>query len=239
MEESKFLIIAPAIAACLLLAFIARKYNLLDRGGCIAAFFLGVLVSLRGDLRWLTMFLLLMIFVHIATRFKFEEKEKKGVQEGKGGMRGYRSILGNGMVASAVVVSSFFVPTEILVLPFLASLASACSDVFGSEIGSISDRTRLITNFKKVKAGTNGGISPLGEGAAALGSFLLAALGLLIFRISLKEFLLVGLLGFLGCQIDSVLGATVEDMKIGGLTYGKESVNITSILIVTILAFGL
>ena len=117
---------------------------------------------------------------------------------------------------------------------FAAAVAVATSDTWASEIGCLDNRIRMITTLKPCEAGVNGGFSPNGQIAAALGGILigLSALvaGLITFSLGFVEgFQLAAVvagLGFLGCQIDSLLGALLENR--GFLT--KGSVNALSII---------
>src|SRR5437867_137791 len=99
----------------------------------------------------------------------------------------------------------------------------AGDDSLASEIGVLSRRTVLITNFQRVPPGTDGGISPLGQlsaiGAAlytsVVGWFVLSYLARLYaftptLPVAPTYVLIPATIGFLGCQIDSVLGATLE-----------------------------
>ena len=71
----------------------------------------------------------------------------------------------------------------------------------------------MITTFKKVTPGINGGISITGEMAALCGaliigvSYSILALG----TIRPLPVLFVTGMGFLGCQVDSILGALFEN----------------------------
>jgi uncharacterized protein (TIGR00297 family) len=235
-----WIIIGPMIGFCVVLALIANHFNIFDKSGCLAALAMGVLVSFTGKYNWLLLLFILMVIVHASTRFKFREKELKGLQEGKSGSRGYQSVLANGGVACGIAFLTLFFPPKILVFPFVVAIASATSDVFASEIGGLSDKTYLITNLKRVKPGTNGGISWLGQGAAFGGSLFVSIFGYLLFS-SFKWILLAALLGFISCQLDSLLGATLEARPITkkGLSLNKEGVNLTSILLISLLAFGL
>ncbi|MCS7135450.1 MAG: DUF92 domain-containing protein, partial [Candidatus Aenigmarchaeota archaeon] len=99
---------------------------------------------------------------------------------------------------------------EIFALAFLASVATALGDTIASEIGKTAKNVYLITNFKKVKPGTNGGISFIGELAAIFGCLLVSLLALLFGLISFQHLLPIILAGFLAIHIDSLLGATLE-----------------------------
>ena len=52
---------------------------------------------------------------------------------------------------------------------FIGAVATATADTLASEIGVLQE-PRLITNFKKVPAGTDGAISILGTSAAIVGA---------------------------------------------------------------------
>ena len=53
---------------------------------------------------------------------------------------------------------------------FIGSIAVATADTLASEIGVVDKYPRLITNFKKVPPGTDGGISPIGTAAGIIGA---------------------------------------------------------------------
>ena len=117
---------------------------------------------------------------------------------------------------------------------FAAAVAVATSDTWASEIGCLDHRVRMITTLKPCEAGVNGGFSPNGQLAAAAGGLLIGAsalvASLVMFSTSISDQIviagIVAGLGFLGCQIDSILGAVLENR--GFLT--KGSVNALSII---------
>ena len=125
------------------------------------------------------------------------------------------------------------------------AVAVATSDTWASEIGCLDNRVRMITTLKPCEAGTNGGFSPNGQLAAAVGGILIAVSALLANIIMFSttgvyEPLIcasaVAGLGFLGCQIDSILGAVLENRGF----LNKGSVNALSIIAgVAIMWFGL
>ena len=68
----------------------------------------------------------------------------------------------------------------------------------------------MITTMKKCEAGLNGGFSPNGQLAAAVGSSIIAILAFLSEQ-NIELALLVAIFGWLGCQVDSILGAVLEN----------------------------
>jgi uncharacterized protein (TIGR00297 family) len=99
----------------------------------------------------------------------------------------------------------------VLAVAVVGSLAAALSDTLSHDIGELYGGTpRLITTWRKVRAGESGAVSPLGTAvgiAAAFGFSTAAALcGVIGFRASV----VAGGGACLGGIIDSVLGATLE-----------------------------
>lgn len=99
---------------------------------------------------------------------------------------------------------------HIFVLASIVSINAAFADTFSSEIGKLSKKTPvLITTFKKVEKGTQGGITFLGIFAAIIISFISA----LFFHIAgySKTFLIVLFIGgIIGSIVDSYIGAVIE-----------------------------
>ena len=108
----------------------------------------------------------------------------------------------------------------------------AASDTLASEIGSLDSRTRSIINLEAVPAGTNGGMSVTGTFAALAGAALIGFLSVSLSSITDVEIPLLTLMiavtaiGWLGCQVDSILGALLENRGL----IGKHSVNFLATL---------
>ena len=154
------------------------------------------------------------------------------MEEANEGLRGWRNVLANGGAVSIIALYNFISPgEEWIYFAAIASISVALSDTLASEIGSLDVRTRSITTLKSVPAGTNGGMSPTGTVAALFGAILISLIGMFfspenstIPEITL--FILLTIIGWLGCQIDSLLGALLENR--GYL--GKHSVNFLATL---------
>lgn len=239
-----FLEISLSIALCLALTLIAYWKGILDIKGSLSAYFIGIIIALFQSIFWLAMLLAFLVTSFIATRYEFDYKMKRDVQEGVKGRRGIGSVFANGIIPTFIAFISFFdtpyFQKEISGVVFLSAIAVATADTFASEIGVLSENAYLIINLKKrVKPGTNGGVSVLGTVSAFLGSLFVASVGwaFLYSTGTLPHNVLFAMLplgiGFLGCQIDSILGATLEDR--GYLT--KNTVNLVSIALGSALAW--
>ncbi len=235
---------------CLLLTTLAYKKQVLTKGGTITAFIIGLVIGIIGDVTWLLLLLFFLVSSFAATKYKFALKEAMGVQEGKKGERGATNVLANGVAPmSAAILSTVATPwlsVEWTGVIFLSTLAVAGADTLASEIGVLSDKTRLITTLKRVKPGTNGGVSLLGQICALAASLYTALIGWFVLffisnqvgafatlpRDSWLMFIPV-IVGFIGCQIDSLLGATIEARG----WINKKGVNLVATSLGAILAY--
>jgi uncharacterized protein (TIGR00297 family) len=209
------------------LLLFSRAKDLLDISGILAATVTGLTVSLLGHWTWLVALFIFLVTGSVATKWKMEEKKALSLEEANEGLRGWRNVLANGGAVSLVAIFNFFNPSEEWIyLAAISSISVALSDTLASEIGSLDLRTRSITNLQSVPAGTNGGMSPTGTVAAFAGALVIGVVGVVfspddstISEINLL--FLITIIGWLGCQVDSLLGALLENR--GYL--GKHSVN--------------
>lgn len=115
---------------------------------------------------------------------------------------------------------------SILSIAILAALSCSCGDTWASEVGSvIGGKPRLITSFRHVPTGTNGGITVVGVACSIAGGAVLGVthfITLLLFwneseRFSSvswytqRELIWIGAVsGLIGSLVDSLLGATLQ-----------------------------
>jgi uncharacterized protein (TIGR00297 family) len=130
--------------------------------------------------------------------------------------RNYLNIIGNCSASVIFVVIGFifdkllFLDYSLFILASIVSINAAFSDTFSSEIGRLARKSpRLITNFKKVKKGEDGGITFLGMAGAILASLISVVYFYIVGYTNI--FLIVLFLGgILGSIVDSYIGATIE-----------------------------
>lgn len=238
------------VAACTLLAGLTYHRKVLDLQGSLLGFAMGLFIGLMGHLLWLLLLLIFLMTAFAATRYKYALKKELEVAEPDKGRRGFSSVMANGWVPMVVAILSFpnpwldAFPKDVAAVLFLTAISAAASDTIASELGVLSEKVYLITTFKRVRPGINGGVSLLGTSAALSAAVYTSVVGWLVLKLAAPEqlsgfplyFIMVPvLMGFLGCQIDSLLGATLENRGM----LNKDRVNILSIGAATLMALAL
>ncbi|MBE0521375.1 MAG: TIGR00297 family protein [Candidatus Methanoperedenaceae archaeon] len=195
------------------LGYLAYKVRIADISAMLSATLLGVVIIISSGLDWFFILLSFFLLGGVFTRYKYSYKLARGIAEGKGGVRGYKNVFSNSLAALSLSVAYGVFPShgEILLAAFLGSVATAAGDTLASEIGeTYRGEPRMITTFKKVPAGTDGGISILGEGASLFGSSVIALLAFMFIHNDINLVAAVVAGGFIGTNIDSVFGATFQ-----------------------------
>jgi uncharacterized protein (TIGR00297 family) len=146
-----------------------------------------------------------------ATKYKSEYKKRIGVEQGQSGARGYRNVFANGIIAAAAAVLFGVFQQTLCVVMYVGCVATAAADTLASENGVTGGIPRMITTLKKVPIGTNGGITMTGETVALLGGFVVSVIAMLLQVITLQMMVICTLAGFIGTNIDSFVGATLEN----------------------------
>ncbi len=191
------------------------KMRIIDRTGFAAAMLIGALILFCGGLQWFTLLLVFYFSAAYFTKYKYERKLKLAAAEAKGGARGWHNVLSNGAIAAVSAVLYRLTADKAFAAAYLGAVATSVADTLATEVGLLNPgEPRLLTNLRrKVRAGTSGGVTLLGESASLLGTFVLAFAALLVgFEgLGVTQILISSLLaGFLGCNFDSLLGATVQ-----------------------------
>ncbi|MCX6650607.1 MAG: DUF92 domain-containing protein [Methanomassiliicoccales archaeon] len=202
------------LVLCATLCLLSWKLGLLTYDGSLASFAMGMIIGVFGGIGWLFVLILFALTGFVVTRYKMDLKVKKGVQEGKRGERSYRNVVANGAVPALVAVVSYLGGWEgqIPVLVYLSVICVAAADTTASELGILSDRVYMVTTFKKVTPGVDGGVSLYGTAWALVASAFAALVGwmVIIGTVPQVAVLVPIVMGISGCFIDSLIGATLE-----------------------------
>jgi uncharacterized protein (TIGR00297 family) len=217
------------VVATGVLAAVAVAAGALTRpAGALAAVFGGLIVILAG-FPYLALLVLFVFGSSLATRYRFEEKRSRDLQEGRSGERGVSNVLAHviiptGLAVLSVLDAHFLTPARLSVL-YTGAIAFGASDTFASEFGVLSGHAVSILTGRPVPPGTNGGVSATGEVWALIGAVTTSVFGVVLFAgfggLPAPVLLYLGAgigAGFLGCQVDSLLGLTLENR--GYLTKG-------------------
>ena len=205
---------AAAVALSALLSYVAYKTGCLTRGGAAASFLVGAFVGAAGSVN---AFVLLTIFTlsgFAATRIGFSKKKKAGLQEGSDGERTWKNVAGVGIPPCIIAAANFLFPMDPLLFDvmFISTMTVAGADTIASEIGVRDPKAYLITTFKRVPPGTNGGISATGTAISTVASLGIAAIGWLVMTGALDPLLLIPYAaGVVGNLLDSLFGTVLED----------------------------
>ena len=198
-----------------ILIYIFCKIPLMTKSGWISAGILGTI--LWGCLSWQGWMsvVIYLLFGSLVTKIGYKFKSQKGIAEKRGGRRGPENVWGSAATALffAVMVKLNFANLLFYKIGFAASFAAKLADTFGSEIGKRFGRnTYLITSFRKVARGTEGGVSFEGTIASALGAIFMSSIMLALSIITAKyQFFIVSISGFLATLSESIIGAKFQE----------------------------
>ncbi|WP_237705948.1 DUF92 domain-containing protein [Methanocella conradii] len=221
--------IVIAVTFPLIIGMASYKLAAADLSGALAGVLSGLLMILFGGIGWFVLLLVFFFMGTIFTKYKYAYKLAVGAAQPKEGSRGYRNVFGNCLVPLVLVVAygaigDFKAPLlgevdrAAFIIGYLGAMATATADTLASEIGSTyRGQPRMITTLKRVSAGTDGAVSVLGEAAALFGA---AAIALVAIPMGVAgpdaaaTIILTMLGGFVGTNVDSVLGATLQRKRL-------------------------
>ncbi|MBC7081685.1 MAG: DUF92 domain-containing protein [Thermoplasmatales archaeon] len=226
------------ILICLIFGILSFYLRVLDLTGAISAIGIGLTIVLTQGFGWFFLLFIFLVAGAFVTRYGHDFKKRRLLERKS---RKASNVIANGIIPAFIALSSFYLKSD-LSIPFVASISVALSDTMASEIGVFSDKAYMITNFKKVSPGTNGAISFLGEIACIIGALIISISAYFLVKINIYQVFLCVLLGFLGCHIDSFLGATFQGKGKGAINssdaiLNNSDVNLISISIVALIAF--
>jgi uncharacterized protein (TIGR00297 family) len=169
--------------------------------------------------------LAVFLLTYVATKIGRGKKERLGTGESRRGRTAAQVAANLGVAALAAFPILILAQPTFLQKAFeaiasfaaLTALAEAAADTVSSEIGQVfGGQPRLITTFRQVEKGTDGGITILGTLAGAGAAFIVVAIGFWAIHgtqsltDSWPSICLATAGGVFGLLFDSLLGATLE-----------------------------
>lgn len=275
------ILIQPIVAVLIssLIAIRAYRKKSLNLSGAFAGFIV-MTIHLSAGYRFGAMLIVFFFTSSKLTKVGEEKKQRVDADFKEGGQRDWIQVLSNSGISTLLVVivwklagwqdkcldSKESTLITSLIGGIIGHFCCCNGDTWSSEIGVLSDaQPLLITTFKPVRKGTNGGVTKVGLLAAiAAGSVIGLAFVVVGFfttkctnDVALKQLLVIPLsavAGLCGSVIDSILGATLQFSgfcsvrnkvvgkpgptvkKISGLSIlDNNAVNLVSILLTTLL----
>jgi uncharacterized protein (TIGR00297 family) len=204
MDSGRWLEALAITAAFALMAWLARGVDWSGAlaGAAIAFIFI---VAARG----LALFLVLLLVFALtlaATRVGTARKQQLRTAEPLSGRSASQVMANLGVAALLAALAPVGWPAMAL-----AALAEVAADTCSSEIGmAFPGKTVLITTWKPVSQGMDGGISLRGTAAAVVAAAVVAVSGKLLDLVPAHQAAIVLYAGFLGTLVDSVFGAVLE-----------------------------
>jgi uncharacterized protein (TIGR00297 family) len=199
-----------AVAVTLAFALLARALRGVNNSGSLAggpACF--VLYASIGPSAFAALAALFLV-TWASTRLGSGRKQELGVAERKDGRNGWQ-VLANLGVPALCALGFAMTGSRAWIIGCLAALAEAATDTVASEIGQTYSRTAiLITNWKSVAAGTDGGVTMLGTLAGVGGALLISMVGVGTGLIGFGQLCIPLAAGVVGMLADSLLGATLQ-----------------------------
>ncbi|HEY0615909.1 MAG TPA: DUF92 domain-containing protein [Candidatus Elarobacter sp.] len=226
--------VAIGAVCAAVIAALARRANSLSAGGAIAAFAVGTLTFAAGGLGFAL--ILLAFFVPSVLLSRLGRRRKRElVDVGKHGARDAVQVLVNGGVATACAVAWAVTHDPRWACAFAGAYAAAAADTAATEIGTLArHRPRSILTLRPVETGLSGAISLPGTLAEIVAAVWLGIAGLAGIAAAywfgpdaglawprsaestsrlVPALLAIPLGGLAGATMDSLLGATLQELR--------------------------
>ncbi|GFP95271.1 transmembrane protein 19 [Phtheirospermum japonicum] len=226
-------LVAPAIAAAIAIRSYRKKS--LDLSGAFTGFAV-MAIHIAVNYRFGAVLLVFFFTSSMFTKFGEDKKRKVEADFKEGGQRNWIQVLFNSGIATLLVLVAWKLvgsqdyclnskESQLMTRLIGGIIGHYCccnGDTWSSELGVLSDdQPRLITTFKPVRKGTNGGVTKTGLLAAVAGGSVIGLTFVILgfvttnctFDIALKQLLIIpvsALAGLCGSVIDSLLGATLQ-----------------------------
>lgn len=212
-------------ALCALFVSVAAyRKGSLSLSGMLAAIVMGTVYYGAGNSFWFGILLLFFVTSSVFSKFRGDRKLELEKSYAKSGRRDMMQVFANGGLGMLACLGNFFWPDPAWGYFFVGSMAAVTADTWATEWGGLSKKAPIsIMTWKRVPAGTSGGVSLLGSSAALAGAIMIGGAAWILLHwigdgessslLLVKWVIIGGLSGFVGAFADSLLGATLQKMN--------------------------
>ena len=226
-----------AIAAVVTLAFaaLARALRGVNGSGALAGGLACFLLFAGAGPMAFASLATLFLMTWVSTRLGYHRKLALGIAERREGRNAWQ-VLANLAVAAMGAVVFGDTGNRVWLVAAIAALTEAATDTVASEIGQYRRAdSRLITTWKRVPAGTDGGITIPGSIAGLAAGLVIAEVATAGGMLLPGQFWIPVVAGFAGMLFDSILGATLQ--RRGWIS--NQAVNLCSTLAAAAFAYAI
>ncbi|MCX6137705.1 MAG: DUF92 domain-containing protein [Ignavibacteriales bacterium] len=192
----------------------AYYFRFLSLSGSVATALLATIVYGIGGWPWTTPILAFFIVSSVLSKFGKARKKRFDLMFEKTDRRDAGQVAANGAVPGLLILAWYCFPQWSFWYPsYLAAIAAATADTWGTEIGILAKgNPRSILTLKHVETGTSGGVSLPGFIGGAAGALFIATAGFISMGLPLTATGLLRIVaaGVIGSLVDSALGATLQ-----------------------------
>lgn len=226
------------IGGVLTLAFtvLARSVRGVTNSGAVAGAVTCFVLYLGGGPGAFAALITVFALAWITTRLGYQGKQKLGIAERREGRKASQVLANLGVATACAALSLLSHDRALFLLAMAAALSEATADTVSSEVGqAVGKSARLITTWRPVSPGTDGGVSLIGTLAGIAAAGIVSSVGVLGGLLP-RQWLLVSMAAaILGMVADSFLGAWLERRHL----VNNDSVNFLGTLIAALAAFWL
>ena len=202
LSRSTLLVI---MVACLF--GIAYWFNSLNINGLFGAIIMAIVIIMLGSDIHLISLAIFFVFSSIISK----TIKNRSFYRSKGSERDIIQVYANGGVATLVCIVDFLYPDPFNTYLFLASVAAAMSDTWGTEFGKLSKHKPIsIISFRTMEHGLSGGLTRIGTLGSLLGSCIIGFTAWVL--IPIESIIIYGIIfsGFIAAIVDSLAGAIFQ-----------------------------
>lgn len=205
------------LAGAAAISLAARRVHALSASGTLAATAVGATVVTWSGIRAGAMLVAFFISSTLVGRLPGAAR----LDQRRGRERDAVQVMANGGVAAVLALMSSVTQIRhqsLLFAGFGGAVATATADTWATEIGSRSRaRPISIRTLQPTAPGASGGVTVAGLAASAIGAALIAVIASAPFathpRHGSMRVIPIVLGGFIGALVDSMLGATVQEVR--------------------------